>query len=397
MSEDLKENIVVATRPTSIDEIIGLEHNIEKIKYEIRGSRKLNEPVSSFIIGGPPGTGKTTLAQIIASECDGELHTRLGANITCPDDIYQIAGEVSDNDVVYIEEAHTIGGGSSKAKFCQAILLEWIEHHKLIGGADGVSKAPKVSFVLPTTNPGKLTHALRTRCKMLHTSYYSVEHMRVILDKAGERIGLSLGTDPDALHLLAQCSRGTPRIGIMHRLDGLRKMMAVDESTYSLEVVKRYLDINKINKWGLEYNDLKYCNILYDKLEEGRGRPVSQKIMQQTTGFSADLLGDIIEAYLIQIGIIKIESRGRNFTTFGYSVLGKDPISLSPYERIMVNQIDHAELDRLLSDEAVRRGGMKGLSARLGMKYPQDIPILRGILLNKGYEAKQRIGIVPVR
>ncbi len=397
MSEiNVSTNLVTETRPTTFDEVVGLRHNIDMLLYEIRGSKLRGVPLRSFIITGPPGTGKSTLAEIASRESGGQMFKFLGSNIRSPDDIYQIAATSNDGDVIYIEEAHTLGGGSTKAKFCQAILLEWIENFKILGGADITTHAPKVCFVLPTTNPGKLTPALRNRCKILHTSYYSLSEIRQILINAGRKININMESDEAGLRLLAQSSRGTPRIAIMDRLDGLWKMMAVDHLQFSFDTVSRYLEMNHINHWGLEHNDMRYCELLHARMEDNNNRPVSLKTMEQVTGFSTDLVTDIIESYLIQINAIQIESRGRVITPFGSHLIGKDPLNISAFDQIKLNNISEEDLLQALENEKIRSGGIKALCHTLGLKYPENSGIVKSLLHKYGFESKQRVGIIPL-
>lgn len=394
------EGITNATRPSTLEDVVGMEYNKRIIRYDIQGAMNLGEPLPSYLVVGPAGTGKTTLATIIASlskRADGkqaEIYKTLGTEIRSEEDIYTIASKVEDGDIVYIEEAHTIGGSGPKSKLCQAVLLEWIENFKILGGEDlNLVSAPKVSFVLPTTNPGRLSQSLRNRCKVLHTAYYSVEELKQILNLAGRKFNLDLSSDDQALTLLAQSSRGTPRIAIMHRLDMLRKVMSVESLEYNLDTVKLCLRINNVNHWGLEYNDIKYCNVLYEKMLEVGGKPVGRKTMEQVMGLAPDMLDHMIESYLQQIGILAINHRGRFLTEFGYRMIGKEPINIEPLQSVKRKSIDLDVLKELIKDDNLCKMGMKGLMPKFNLRYGKDNAIMQDALRQIGYIAKKKIGI----
>ena len=378
-------------RPQSMDDVVGLEHIKQRLHYDIKGCVELGEPFPSYIITGLAGGGKSTVAGIISILIGGDIHKCIGTELKSADDIYTIAQNVKDNDTVFIEEAHGLG------KAAQIILLEWIENYKILGGGDMVDgDAPKVCFVFATTNPGKLRKPLRERCIGLQVGYYKVEALKKILDNAGKKFEMDLAADDEALTLLAQSSRGTPRIAILHRLTMLRRVMAVDKLPYNLETVKSSLEKNGVNQWGLEKNDVMYCEILEEKTRESQGRPISQKILAASTGLELDLL-DLIEAYLFQIGAIKISSQGRSLTRFGYDLIGKLPTEITQVPRLLRSkEIDMDKLAELLEDEEVRRKGMKGIMGTLGLKYVSDNELLKRALLELGYTVQKKAGIIPL-
>lgn len=299
-------------RPQSLDEIVGMETNKKILYYDINGSLELGQPIPSYIISGPSGTGKTTLAMIIADMAKSQVYRYMGTEIKSIDTLRDIGEQCEDLDIIYIEEAHSLN------KSIQTAMLDWIENFLFPNG----ECAPKVTFILPTTNPGKLLKPLRERCKQLHVSIYSVDEIKRILINAASKINIDLESDEAALDLLARCSRGIPRIAVSNRLDSLHKLITIDRVPYNMDTVKNMLETQGINEWGLESSDLIYLETLYDKIRSGR-RPVSKQNLCSSTGFDIDNIEEIIERYLLQINAIRIDPRGRMITNFGCEILNK--------------------------------------------------------------------------
>lgn len=390
------KSITEKTRPTTFDDVVGLQHIKDTVYYDIEGSKKQGVPYPSFIIAGPPGCSKSTVAGIIANLTGGEIHKVLGADLNKPEALYNLAIAAKDNDVIFIEEAHTIGGSSKNSKIVQAILLEWIENHQILGGADnGVLKVPKVCILLPTTNPGKLTFALRTRCRTLHTSYFSTADLTLIIKKACAKLEIP-ANDDEAIELLAQSSRGTPRIAIMNRLDRLQKIMIVDDIGFTMEAVQKLFKVDGINEYGLEHNDIKYCNLLYDKMIDNGGRPVSKQCLAQASGLSEDMLETVIEAYLQQIGAIQVTTRGRLLMPFGLEIIGRPPIAMSPTDILKERSVDLASVKEFIAKRGASTTTLKDVAEFLKLNPTRDAGLIKMCLSKIGYATRRRVGIKKI-
>lgn len=391
-SPEAKDGTSNFVRPVSMDEVVGLDHIKQTLNYDILGAKSLGEPYPHFILSGAGGLGKTTVAGIIAKITGGSIRKYLASDIRKADDLYTIATQVKDHDVIILEEA------SGLTKIVGLNLLTWCEEYRLYGAEGGVVDAPKVCFIFPTTNAGRLPHPLRTRCRILQLSYYSLAEMEEILLRAAKKYGVDLSTDKEALLLLAQSSRGTPRIGVLHRLDMLRKVMSIDKLPFCKETVLKMFEVNHINEYGLEHNDMIYLGILYDKMSQNNSRPVSRKIMMQATGFSEDVIDNMIEQYHQQIGTISISSQGRSLTALGTEILGRPAITNKPFEKLKERALtlNLDKLRSLLENDEMRRGGMKVLAPQLNLKYPQDNAMLQAALHKCGFIARRRVGIVPL-
>lgn len=319
----MNAGITNVVRPQTLDEVVGNEANKRIIRYAINGARLRNEPFPSFTCFGGAGLGKTTIAEIISRETGGVIHKIMGSDLTKLEDLYLLIAECRDSDVIFIEEAHLLSMGKH-GKIISNHLLMLIEDFALPGAAAwGIAKVPKVSFVFSTTEAGKLSSPLRSRCKRLDVNYYNENELVQIILNAAVKIGHDFSTDMEAVRILAQSSRGMPRIAIMHRLDPLLNVMAVDNLPFSVATVRHYLQVMGINAFGFEANDIKYCEILRDSFNE-TGNPVSFKTIQQKMGCSDNLIQEVIESYLFAQNFVTVSTRGRLLTAKAYKALGWD-------------------------------------------------------------------------
>lgn len=390
-------SIVALTRPETFDDLIGMDDTKTRIYYEIRGSILQGRNVPSYVIEGPPGTGKSTIAKIIAREMGGEVIELIGSDLSKADDIFDLAYQAKDGSVIYIEEAHSIHHNKVQPK-----LLEWLENFKIFTDS-GPVVAPNVCFLFPTTNSGKLSSALRSRCKSITTKYYSTDNIAKIIRLACEKIGVFI-EDEDALYMLAQSSRGTPRTAIINRLEPLTNIMLVDGLPFNKFTVEKFFDMYKIDYYGLEYRDKLYLSKMYEIMEQTGGSPVAKKTLEQSTGFESDIIEQVIERYLLQVGVITITSRGRILTKFGAEeILGRPmitPNSSRPSKiahltgNAYTTQLNEDSLREYLSTPDNRRKGIMGILKEFNLNYNKDAYKIKEMLSLLGYKSVQRAGIV---
>lgn len=388
-------DITTLTRPKSLNEVIGNERNLRLIKIAVEGAKLRGTTIPSFIIDGPGGTGKSTLAHCIADYAGGELHKIWGSDLKKPEDIYDLALKPKDGDVLFIEEAHTMGGLRS-GKLCQAMFYEWIEDKTLTGGAAfGVALPPKISIIFATTDSGRLTKPLQTRCQHISTCYYSVENIEKILVNAGQKLEppIDLSTDTAALRLLAQSSRGTPRTAVLQRLDMLLNFLSIENLRFSLETVKQFLEALGIHEWGFEEADLRYLNSLYDQININGGSPVGLNTLSQITGLETNVLTHKIEPYCLQIGVLAITGSGRMLTNKGFETLRKQQVQIRAVAQN--TGINIQTVKDYLENNAHENKGVQPLMKLLNLQYTRNVDRERvmGALAQLGYESKQRVGI----
>lgn len=388
---------MIDTRPQNLDELVGLKDIKDRLMYESIGAKLRNSKPPSYILTGPPGLGKTTIAHILSKNIGsgkGTVHRHLGADISSPDELYGLLQTAKDDDVFFIEEAHCIN------RKVDSVLLPLIEEGKILGGQDwGLLIPPKVSFIFSTTSSGRLSHALRTRCKSIHLGFYNVEDLKEIIRRAAIKYNVEVNDD-EGLTLLAQSSRGTPRIAVEHRLESVLNVMAVDNVPFSKDVVQKSLKLNNINDFGLERNDMDYCDTLY-RIQSQTQRPVSVKTLTQALGLADDVVVTI-ESYLQQIGVIQVMSKGRILTEAGCGIIGKPPITTTIneiFDKVENTQNPQSEtkLDDLISRiESGEFKTLKDISQAYSLPYPTSNSVILEKLSQIGYTSKQRKGICKI-
>ena len=395
----MQNGITNIVRPSTMNDLVGLSTQRRQIEMCLEGSRKRNVAPPSFLMGGPSGCGKTTLASIIGTITGRDVHKITGTDLRTVDDVYDLVTRCKDWDVVYIEEAHTMGGTGKAGKHIQAVIYEWIEDFRITSGQNGIVTAPGVCFIFATTDPGKLLEPLRNRCARVDVKLYTILQLRDIIYNAALKLGYDFSVDEDALYLLAQSSRGLPRVAIMGRLDKILNYMTVHEKQFNLQTVEEFFELMNVNEYGLEANDKLYCETLHTVMTRQEGRPVAAKTIQQMTALADNLVTEVIEPYLLQVGFIEITGRGRVLTPLACSKLGLAPIATTAVERAKYAHLQIENLPDMLEDENVRKLGISGLMGLFGMKYSNavDRETFKVAMESAGYTSKRRAGITKLR
>lgn len=377
-------------RPNKIDEIIGLKDIKEIIKYSIGGARLRNAQYPHFVISSPPGLGKTTIANIIATTIEGEVHSIIGSELSNEDDVYTLAARVKDNDVVFVEEAHSMG------RKAMILLLPWLEQN-ILYGFGGV--APKCVFLFPTTDAGKLSAPLRQRCRPIHIDYYSTDEIIEILLRAANLNNCKLD-DEDALILLAKSSRGTPRIALEDRLVPVMNIMKVDDVPFSVDVVRKMFAINAVNEYGLDRQDILYCQTLR-RINDITNIPVSLSVLANSTGLAQNVLLNVIEPFLLRAGIIIVGSRGRELTRFGKELFTSKFTDVEEIYMNTENTVVTVTLPFTAEEIAPRVTSgefksVKQICEAYNVSYSKFNGAVKAMLGTFGYTTRRRAGIAKI-
>ena len=306
-------------RPTRIDEYIGQRQIKENLRVYMKAARGRREALDHVLLTGPPGLGKTTLANIIANEMGAELRSTAGPAIEKAGDIAALLTNLQEGDVLFIDEIHRLLPALEEKLYPA---MEDYQLDLLIGqGAAARSiklELPKFTLIGATTRAGLITAPLRGRFGMVfHLDFYPHEDLEVICKRSAEILGV--GIDNEGALEIARRSRGTPRI--VNRL--LRRVRDYAEVDYDGRINKNVatdaLNRMEVDTYGLDEMDRR---LLLTIIEKFSGGPVGVGTLSASIHEEKDSIEEIIEPYLIQIGFLDRTPRGRMATPLAYEHFG---------------------------------------------------------------------------
>lgn len=308
-------------RPKNLDEYIGQKKVKEKMKVFIDAARLRSESLDHVLLYGPPGLGKTTLSNIIAHEMGVNIRITSGPAIERPGDLAAILTNLSENDVLFIDEIHRL------SRSVEEVLYPSMEDYALdiiIGKGPSARSVridlPKFTLVGATTRAGMLTSPLRDRfgviCKL---DMYSTEELKTIVLRSAAVLGIDI--EDLAAYEIARRSRGTPRI-VNRLLKRVRDFaQVIGDGKVDIELTKKALHILEVDELGLDGVDRRILKVIVENFDGG---PVGLDTLAASTGEEKNTIEDIVEPYLLQLGFINRTPRGRVVTKMGYEHLGKD-------------------------------------------------------------------------
>jgi Holliday junction DNA helicase RuvB len=306
-------------RPLTLAEFIGQDQARSNLKVFIDAARGRNEALDHVLLAGPPGLGKTTMAQIVARELGVNLRSTSGPVIARAGDLAAILTNLQPRDVLFIDEIHRLNPA------VEEILYPAMEDFQLdlIIGEGPAARTVKIdlapfTLVGATTRSGMITKPLRDRFGIpLRLEFYKIEDLIEIVSR-GARI-LQLALTPEAAREIAARSRGTPRIAgrLLRRIRdfaAVAKLARVDAKAAD-EALTRL----EVDKKGLDNFDRRYLKIIIDNYNGG---PVGVETLSAALGEPRDALEEIIEPYLLQEGFVQRTPRGRMAAGMAYTHLG---------------------------------------------------------------------------
>lgn len=308
-------------RPQYLSEYIGQKKVKDNLHIFIEAAKKRNEPLDHLLLYGPPGLGKTTLSTIVANEMGVNIKITSGPAIEKPGELAAILNNLSDNDILFIDEIHRL---STQVEEVLYPAMEDYAIDVVIGKGAGARSIrldlPRFTLIGATTRVGMLSAPLRDRFGMVDKlEFYTHDDLREIVMRSAEVLGVDI--DEEGALEIARRSRGTPRLA--NRLLKRRRDYAevCHDGHIDHDVAKAALDKLQVDSMGLDVNDR---NILMTMIEKFAGGPVGLDTLAAAVGEDPGTIEDVYEPYFIMNGFINRTPRGRVVTDLCYRHFGLD-------------------------------------------------------------------------
>lgn len=311
-----------AIRPKMLDDYTGQPHVCEQMEIFIQAARNRDDALDHLLIFGPPGLGKTTLANIVANEMGVNIKTTSGPVLEKAGDLAALLTNLERNDVLFIDEIHRL------SPVVEEILYPAMEDYQLdimIGEGPAARSIkldlPPFTLVGATTRAGSLTSPLRDRFGIVQRlEFYNVKDLTSIVSRSASYLNLEM--NEEGAQEVARRSRGTPRIAnrLLRRVRDYAEIKA--DGTVGADVAAKALDMLDVDKEGFDYMDRKLLTAIIEKFDGG---PVGLDNLAAAIGEEKETIEDVIEPFLIQQGFLQRTPRGRIVSQRAYLHFGFTP------------------------------------------------------------------------
>ena len=308
-------------RPQTLNEYVGQSNLKEMLNIFIKTAKLREETLDHVLLYGPPGLGKTTLANIIANEMEAKFKSVTAPSITRVGDLAAILSSLEAGDVLFIDEIHRL------PKIVEEVLYSAMEDYviDIVVGKDSTASTiridlPPFTLIGATTRCGDISSPLRDRFGIVNQiNYYTNEELKDIIVRTSKVYNYEI--NKEAAYEIARRSRGTPRIAnrLFRRVRDFAQFTNNDNSEVELKIAETALSKLNVDNYGLNETDHKYLLTIIEKF---KGGPVGLNTIAASIGEEVNTLEDVYEPYLLQEGFIVRTPRGRVATEKAYDHLG---------------------------------------------------------------------------
>ena len=309
----------ISLRPSKLSEFIGQKDVVENLKVSLEAAKKRSEPMEHTLLSGPPGLGKTSLAHIISHEMGTKITATSGPAIERAGDLIGILTNLSDGDILFIDEIHRL------SKTVEEFIYPAMENYEIDFIIDKGPYAKTIKFNLKrftligaTTRAGLLTAPLRSRFGIFyHLDFYEISDLVTVITRSAKILNIPI--DKAAAEEIARRARGSPRVAnrLLRRVRDWAEVKR--DGKITMQATEEALKSHGIDSMGLDAVDRKVINVMHESFSGG---PAGIESIAATLNEEPDTIVDIVEPFLLKIGFLKRTPRGRELTKLAYEHMG---------------------------------------------------------------------------